>query len=172
MSELNWFDDLENVIFIWTTNNIHDIDDAVLRSGRMSAKIKVWLPDEKWLEEIYNVHINKAKKATKRKIFSEDIDIKLFIKKSKWLTWADIEDIIRETLFKKAMLEIGGNTNEELIVKNEDIIKTIEEFLSKTKGKKNKIWFNINEVLIVKNEDIIKTNGKKNKIWFDINSSN
>lgn len=144
LSELNWFDDLENVIFIWTTNNIHDIDDAVLRSGRMSAKIKVGLPDEKWLEEIYNVHINKAKKATKRKIFSEDIDIKLFIKKSKWLTWADIEDIIRETLFKKAMLEIGGNTNEELIVKNEDIIKTIEEFLSKTKGKKNKIWFDIN----------------------------
>lgn len=172
LSELNWFDDLENVIFIWTTNNIHDIDDAVLRSGRMSVKIKVWLPDEKWLEEIYNVHINKAKKATKRKIFSEDIDIKLFTKKSKWLTWADIEDIIRETLFKKAMLEIGGNINEELIVKNEDIIKTIEEFLLKTKGKKKIIWFDINEVLIVKNEDTTKTKDKKNKIWIDINSSN
>lgn len=137
LSEMWWFEDLENVVFIWTTNNLESIDKAVVRSGRMTTKIKVDLPDKKWIEQIYKIYIEKAKKATERKIFADDIEISELISLSKWFSWADIEDIIRMVLQKKAIEEVDWAPKESLMITTQDIIDWIKKVKSRG-GKKNK----------------------------------
>jgi SpoVK/Ycf46/Vps4 family AAA+-type ATPase len=141
LSEMWWFEDLENIVFIWTTNNLEAIDKAVVRSGRMTTKIKVDLPDKKWIEQIYQIYIDKAKKWTTRKIFSDDIDISKLISLSKWFSGADIEEVIRMVLQKKAIEEAEWAPKETLIIKTEDIISAINKIKSRGKKKTIKIGF-------------------------------
>lgn len=138
LTEMSWLENLENVILIWTTNLIENIDSAVIRSGRMTTHVEVWLPDEKWLEQIYQIHINKAKKKSKK--FEEIMKLENLdeiIKKSKWLSGADVEEIIRIILENKALEEISWNQNIEITEKDFfDAIWKIEK-----KQEKRRIWF-------------------------------
>ncbi|EKD66635.1 MAG: hypothetical protein ACD_49C00026G0010 [uncultured bacterium (gcode 4)] len=136
LTELWWFEDLENVVFIGTTNNLEAIDKAVIRSWRMTLQIKIDLPDKKWIAEIFDIHINAAKKRTERKIFVDNIDISRLIPLCKWFSWADIKEIIRLTLHTKAREEIAWAPRDSLIVATQDIISAIQKF--KTKGNKDK----------------------------------
>ncbi|EKE27391.1 MAG: hypothetical protein ACD_3C00214G0002 [uncultured bacterium (gcode 4)] len=133
LAEMNWFDTIDNVIFIWTTNNYHKLDWAVKRSWRFSTKIKIELPDDEWRKEIFSIHINKAKKAAKRReIFAQVINLSELSRNSESLSWADIEEIIRMTIEDKAIEQINKIwTWEEVDVINEaDIIRSINEMKS------------------------------------------
>lgn len=145
LGEMWWFEDLENVVFIGTTNNLEAIDKAVVRSWRMSTKIKVDLPDKKWIEQIYKIYIEKAKKATERKIFADNIEISELISLSKWFSWADIEDIIRMVLQKKAIEEVDWTPKESLIITTEDIISAIKKVKARGNKKTKTYWFNVSE---------------------------
>ena len=137
LTELSGFEKLDNVIFIWTTNLIENIDPAVIRSGRLSTKIKVNLPDSDELKQIYEIHLNKArKKSQKFKNISENLELEKIISYSNWLSGADIEEIIRIIVEEKAMQEI-----EWIEVKNlnfEDFKKAIDKVKRK---EKKQIWF-------------------------------
>ena len=139
--EMWWFEDLQNVVFIWTTNNLESIDKAVIRSWRMSLQIKIDIPNKKWIEEIYKIYIEKAKKATERKIFADDIDMTKLTSLSKWFNWADIEEAIRMTLQMKAIEEAEWALRETLIIKTEDIISAINKIKSRGKKKTVKMGF-------------------------------
>ena len=136
LTELSGFEKLDNVIFIWTTNLIENIDPAVIRSGRLSTKIKVNLPDSDELKQIYEIHLNKSrKKSQKFKNISENLELEKIISYSNWLSGADVEEVIRVIVEEKAMQEI-----ERIEVKNldfEDFKKAIDKVKRKEK-KKNK----------------------------------
>ena len=137
LTELSGFEKLDNVIFIWTTNLIENIDPAVIRSGRLSTKIKVNLPDSDELKQIYEIHLNKArKKSQKFKNISENLELEKIISYSNWLSGADVEEVIRVIVEEKAMQEI-----ERIEVKNLDF-EDFKKAIDKVKRKEKKqIWF-------------------------------
>lgn len=137
LTELSGFEKLDNVIFIWTTNLIENIDPAVIRSGRLSTKIKVNLPDSDELKQIYEIHLNKArKKSQKFKNISENLELEKIISYSNWLSGADVEEVIRVIVEEKAMQEI-----ERIEVKKLDF-EDFKKAIDKVKRKEKKqIWF-------------------------------
>ena len=139
LTELDWFEQLENVIFIWTTNRIEEIDPAVIRSGRLWTKIKLDLPNKDWIKQIYEIHITKLKNISKK--FTKAIgwvNLDLIVEKSIWLSWADIEEIIRIIAEEKAMQEI--DTWKISHITEKDFFDAIEKIKKWTKTK-NPIWF-------------------------------
>ena len=141
LTEMSWFDDINNIIFIWTTNLIKDLDPAVIRSGRLSQTIKVDNPDLEAIEQIFKIHINKAKKKSKKasKAFNWT-DLKFLAEKSVWLSWADIEEIIRKVVEKKAIEEIEEWTSTKIT--KEDFLQSIKKVKKSTKEDK-KMWFKV-----------------------------
>jgi len=139
LTELDWFEQLENVIFIWTTNRIEEIDPAVIRSGRLWTKIKLDLPNKDWIKQIYEIHITKLKNISKK--FTKAIgwvNLDLIVEKSIWLSWADIEEIIRIIAEEKAMQEI--DTWKISHITEKDFFDAIEK-IKKWIKTKNPIWF-------------------------------
>ncbi len=109
LTEMSWFEDVDNIIFIWTTNYIENLDSAVIRSWRMSTKVKVDNPDFEARKQIFDIHIKKAKKISKK---AEEsfvwLDIDKLSKSSSWLSWADIEEVIRQVIELKAIEEVDN----------------------------------------------------------------
>lgn len=95
------------------------------------------MPDSDGLKQIYEIHLNKArKKSEKFKNISEDLELKEIVYHSVWLSGADVEEVIRVIVEEKAMQEI-----EWIEVKNldfEDFKKAIDKVKTK---EKTKIWF-------------------------------
>ena len=56
LSELDGFNNLDNVKIIGATNRIDILDQAIIRPGRLDRLIEVGLPDEKGRMEILKVH--------------------------------------------------------------------------------------------------------------------
>lgn len=135
LAELSWMEELDNIIFIWTTNMIENIDEAVIRSWRMETKVHVWLPNLKDKIEIYKIHINKLSQKAKESF--TNIDIEDVAKVSDDMTWADIESIINKIITKKAIEEV--ETWKISYVTIQDFIEAID--IVKWKGKKQPIWF-------------------------------
>ncbi|EKE30324.1 MAG: hypothetical protein ACD_2C00007G0006 [uncultured bacterium (gcode 4)] len=130
LAEMSWFDTIDNVIFIWTTNNYHSLDAAVKRSWRFSTKVKIDLPDETWRKEIFSIHMIKAKRAAKRKdIFTQLINLSELSRQTESLSWADIEELIRMTIEEKAIEQIKGiwTWKDVELISDEDIIRSINE---------------------------------------------
>ena len=73
LSELDGFDNLEDVKIIAATNRPDILDDALLRPGRFDRVIEIPLPDENGRKEILNLHISKL---NTRKISTKDLIIK------------------------------------------------------------------------------------------------
>lgn len=141
LTEMNWFEDDDNIIFIGTTNNIEAIDPAVLRSWRMTSKIKVWLPDAKWRKEIFDVHIKKTKKQWSRNLFAEDIDVMQAVSKTEKFSWADIEEVIRKALYSMAKKEIAWVPKADLVVDTSILLNAIEEVKKTAWIKTWWMWF-------------------------------
>ena len=135
LAELSWMEELDNIIFIWTTNMIENIDEAVIRSWRMETKVHVWLPNLKDKIEIYKIHINKLSQKAKESF--ANIDIEEVAKLSDDMTWADIESIINKIITKKAIEEV--ETWKISYVTIQDLKEAID--VVKWKGKKQPIWF-------------------------------
>lgn len=138
LTEMSWFKSNNNVIFIWTTNLIENIDPAVIRSWRLTTKVKVKLPDAKAREEIFKIHLWKIiKKSSKFENSVKNINLEEIAKKSDWLSWADIEEVVRILAEEKAMQEISWEKILEITI--EDFERAIKKV--KTEEKPKKIWF-------------------------------
>lgn len=118
LTKMSGFDTMENVIFIGTTNLLANIDPAVIRSGRLTTKIKVDLPNADGLKQIYQIHLDKLKKIS-QKFYNatEKLDIDAIVQRSDKLSGADVEEVVRIVAQTKAMEEINGNYNEEITEK-------------------------------------------------------
>lgn len=138
LTEMSGLNDLQNVLIIWTTNLIENIDNAVIRSWRISTKVKVDLPNKEWLNQIFQIHINKAKKKSKK--FEKVMTLENFeniLEKANWISGADVEEIIRIIVEKKALQEI--NWEEIWEITEQDFFEAIEKI--KKTWTKMKMWF-------------------------------
>lgn len=133
LSEQNGMDDIENIIFVWTTNRKDVIDEAVLR--RFENEVKVWLPEHEWIVETYNIYIGKLP-VDGKKLFDE-LDADKLATKSKWLSQASIEVVVNKLITKKAF---EATTLEDIKkITYEDVDQVIKE-VKKEEGS-NSIWF-------------------------------
>jgi len=141
LTQMDWFDDNSWLIIIWTTNRYDDLDQAVIRSWRISKKVSIPLPNEEDRKQIFWLYIEKAKLWREKVIKAfTDIDLDILAKNSSWLSWADIKEIIREIIQDRAIEEASAWYFKFIYTKN--ILEEIEKFKkSKLQEESRRIWF-------------------------------
>jgi cell division protease FtsH len=93
---MDWFWDKKDILFIWATNMIDLIDEAILRAWRFDRKILVDYPDFDTRKEIWKIYLSKSKTKTENKeVFDDFIDFYLLSEKTDGMVWADISEIVR-----------------------------------------------------------------------------
>lgn len=141
LAEMSGFDTRSNVMFIGTTNNYDSLDSAVVRSGRFSTKVKVDLPDQEGRMEAFKIHIEKARKRAHRKdIFTENIDLSVLAQASDGLSPADIEESIKSIVRKRAVQESDDTANEmfKTPITMGELLGSIQ-YLKTSNGKTNQL---------------------------------
>lgn len=111
LTEMSGFEDLQNVIFIGTTNLVENIDPAVCRSGRLGKVITVGKPDISALEQIFTIHMRKiGNRSKKMKTLLENVNTTEIAKMAHLhqLTGADVEEIVRILAEEKAHEAVSG----------------------------------------------------------------
>lgn len=68
LTQLDGFDNNNDVKVIMATNRIDTLDPALIRPGRIDRKIEFPFPDEKTKKMIFEIHTN-------RMSLSDDVDI-------------------------------------------------------------------------------------------------
>ncbi|CAO3631990.1 unnamed protein product [Cunninghamella blakesleeana] len=103
LNEMDGVEGRQGVIVIGCTNRPHQIDDAILRPGRLDQLIYVGMPTEDDRKDI----IEQLKKKIK---LDDDIDIDELSKKTNHCTGADIEYLFREagTIALRENIDING----------------------------------------------------------------
>jgi SpoVK/Ycf46/Vps4 family AAA+-type ATPase len=103
-------DNDHDVVIVGATNRLDRIDDAMLRSGRLTEKIEVPPPDAEARLGVFVQHLDAP---------HEKLDGQKVIKATKGMTGADMEKVAKESA-RKAM-ERGGK------VKTDDVLAAIDE---------------------------------------------
>ncbi len=95
LTEMDGFDNKSHVIVIAATNRPDMLDPALLRAWRFDRKILVSAPTYEERKEIFAYYL-KDKKVDKK------LNLDSLIKRTSWLVWADIENIVNEAALKLA----------------------------------------------------------------------
>lgn len=141
LAEMSGFGTGSNVMFIGTTNNFESLDPAVVRSGRFGTKVKVDLPDKEGRIESFRIHIEKAKRRAERKdIFIDDIDLQILAQESDGLSPADIEESINSIVRKRAVEESDDIEDVTLksVITMEELVGSVKH-LKTSNGKTNQL---------------------------------
>jgi transitional endoplasmic reticulum ATPase len=88
LTEMDGFESSKHVCVIAATNRMELIDPALLRPGRFDYQIKVPLPDETGIREIYNVHL-------RSKPLAADIDVGRLAALSRGFSGSHIAEVCR-----------------------------------------------------------------------------
>ncbi len=110
----------DNIMVVASTNRLEAIDKALLRPGRFDRTVKMQLPEKQDRIDICKIHANKAEKVADRKLFADDIDWDALADKSEQFSGAELSEVIRRSLEKKARAHAatgqkqGGVSMEEL----------------------------------------------------------
>ncbi len=121
--EMDGFDTNTNVIVIAATNRPDVLDPALLRPGRFDRRIILDLPDIKDRIELLEVH-------SKEKPFAKDINLRKIAERTPGFSGADIFNLLNES----AILAAKQN---EKIIKNKDILESIEKVMLGPERKSN-----------------------------------
>jgi len=95
LTEMDWFDNQTNIIVMAATNRPDILDPALLRAWRFDRKVYVTSPTAEERTEIFNYYL-------KNKEISDKVNLKSLVKRTSWLVWADIENIVNEASLKIA----------------------------------------------------------------------
>ena len=95
LTEMDWFDNQTNIIVMAATNRPDILDPALLRAWRFDRKVYVTSPTAEERTEIFNYYL-------KGKEVSSNVNLKSLVKRTSWLVWADIENIVNEAALKIA----------------------------------------------------------------------
>ena len=94
----DWMKSLKDVLFVWATNNIEMIDEAILRSGRFDIKLFIEAPDLESREKIWKLYLEKAQENVSYNIYDETVDIKYLAEITWFFSWADIKEMVRRVM--------------------------------------------------------------------------
>ena len=95
LTEMDWFDNQTNIIVMAATNRPDILDPALLRAWRFDRKIYVTSPTAEERAEIFKYYL-------KDKEISPKVNLQSLTKRTSWLVWADIENIVNEASLKIA----------------------------------------------------------------------
>ena len=115
----------DNVMIVASTNKLQNIDEAMLRPGRLDRLVDVGLPDEQGIKQIFGIHQQKVNKAADRELF-DGVDTEHIAEMMKGFSGADIAEIIRRTLEEKVRQE--GIGKEPGLVTTGDIVGEIKAY--------------------------------------------
>lgn len=89
LSEMDGFDERDNIIVIAATNHIKVLDPAIMRPGRFDRQIFVPIPDVIAREEILKIHARNKK-------FAQDVSLSNIAKKTVGFSGADLKNVLNE----------------------------------------------------------------------------
>ena len=119
LTEIDGLEGLENVTVIGTTNRPDQLDDALLRPGRLEEKVNIGVPDEEARRDIINVHIDNKP--------TSDVSISPIVEATEGFVGADIESAVREATMKKVRTKIRNNETESIeSLTTDDIIDSVK----------------------------------------------
>ena len=138
----------DNIFVIGATNNFKALDEAFIRSGRLSKHLEVKLPDLNGVKQIFDIH--SAKKPLDKNIDKDALTKRLFDLKA---TGGDIRYIINEAhiigydragIHEKMENEtITGRDKRNFRIIQDDFDKAIQKFIETRNGTERKaIGFN------------------------------
>lgn len=155
---LTWMQELDKDVFIFATCNDPDkLHPALMRAGRFDEVFYVDLPNQTEREEIFRIHIRKAKRNP------DEYDNKQFASQTPEYTGAEIEAVVQDAM-NNAFYSDSELTN-ELVLKS---IKTIVPLSKKRKAELEKIrkWGKENALSANKEDEVVTS--KKKKVGRDI----
>jgi len=110
LTEMDGFNNLDNVKIIAATNRFDILDHAILRPGRFDRLIELPLPEKDGREQIFKIHTNKMKLI--------DVDVNSIILKTDGYSGADLKAVCTEAGY----FAIRDNRSE---IKTDDFIQAI-----------------------------------------------
>ena len=127
LTEMDWFDKNTNIIVMAATNRPDTLDPALLRAGRFDRKVFVSVPTFDERVQIFQYYLTKKKVAN-------DVNIESLAKRTSWLVWADIENVVNEAALQVAkanreVLEVADfeYALEKVIMWPEKKVKSMKE---------------------------------------------
>jgi transitional endoplasmic reticulum ATPase len=127
LTELDGMADNPNLMVLAATNRLEDVDDALLRPGRIEEHVLVPAPDETARREILAVH-------TADKPLTEGVDLDALAAELEGYTGADIEAIVR-TAAMRAIRDVAEDVPPEeaaghageVVISRDDIDAAVED---------------------------------------------
>lgn len=128
----------KDIMLVAATNRKDALDPALLRAGRLDRHLLVGVPDIDARAQIWDIHINKARRASETPLFEEDINISRLAKNSDGNVGADLEAVVKKILEKityesytthKDLLISTQMLLDELVLfqKEKEIVSTLSE---------------------------------------------
>lgn len=102
LAQMDGFKDNTGVLVIAATNNLDNLDDALIRPGRFDRKIRVDKPTLEGRKQILSLYVSKSPRMGK------DIDIELLAKATVMFAGADLKNLVDEAIY----LAIKDNSEE------------------------------------------------------------
>lgn len=124
LNELDGFDPLENVFTLGATNRVGELDNALMRPGRLSETVTVGVPDDDQKHDILQVHTRDGK-------FANDLDYDRILQElddgvDESMTGADIKYVVDRARFNAIR---GIDDPEDVLITQDDFEAGIEEYL-------------------------------------------
>ncbi|MBC7961747.1 MAG: ATP-dependent metallopeptidase FtsH/Yme1/Tma family protein [Steroidobacteraceae bacterium] len=113
LSEMDGFDQHQQVIVLAATNRPDVLDPALLRPGRFDRHVVIERPDWRDREKILQVHVRKI-------VLAEGVDLGVVARGTPGMTGADLENLVNEAA---------------ILASREDAAAVTMEFLEKAKDK-------------------------------------
>ena len=132
LTEMDWFDKNTNIIVIAATNRPDTLDPALLRAGRFDRKVYVAVPTFEERVQIFQYYL-KSKKV------DENVNIDSLAKRTSWLVWADIENIVNEAALQVAKANRESLTVDDFEYALEKVIMWPEKKVKSMKEQEKKI---------------------------------
>jgi len=105
LTEMDGFEDNQNIIVIAATNRINILDNALLRPGRFDRKVYIDIPNLKGRKDILKLY-------SKNKSIDTDIDLNLIALRTSGFSGADLANLMNEAAILTARCNstVIGNT--------------------------------------------------------------
>ena len=112
LTEIDGFNNLDNVKVVAATNRIDILDPALLRPGRFDRLIEIPLPDEKARLDIVKLHSNKMK--------TDDLNFDEIIRKTDGFNGAEVKAVCTEAGY-------FAIREERKVINSDDFFKAIDK---------------------------------------------
>lgn len=135
LAQMDGLEQFHNILIIGMTNRLHELDDAVVRSGRFSDKVEIGIPDLKGRKQILEIHTRELRR---KNLLHSNVNLDEIAARTDKYSGADIEGLVKiaggyaiERLSQLAYMGENLDGRNEALTTMDDFDKAIDE-LKKT----------------------------------------